>query len=101
MDDKLIYSLGGAPPDQTICVWDWKSAPESPLCRMQLKSAKIYNRVVAHPTEANLFLVSSKTTVLFFYYDEDRGELLQTNPGSVDKEFGRSSGHLTQTIFIR
>ena len=100
-DDKLLFSLGGVASDQSVCVWDWKDAPESPLAIMSLKSGKIYNHLTPHPCEASMFLVTSKTTCLFFNYDDTHGELLQCNPGSVDKEFGRSSGHLTTAIFIR
>ena len=100
-DDQLLFSLGGVASDQSVCIWDWKNAPESPLARLPLKSGKVYNHLSAHSKEPSLFLVTSKTTCLFFSYDDTHGELLQNNPGSVDKEFGRSSGHLTHTIFIR
>jgi hypothetical protein len=54
-----------------------------------------------HPTLADLFLVTSKTTATFFSYSKRRGELAVNCPGSIDKEFGRSSGHITQALFLR
>ncbi len=57
--------------------------------------------VSVHPTLSHLFMATSKTTASFFSYSARRGELLAASPGSVDKEFGKSSGHLTQALFLR
>jgi hypothetical protein len=57
--------------------------------------------ISVHPTLSHLFMATSKTTASFFSYSARRGELLATCPGSVDKEFGKSSGHLTQALFLR
>ena len=61
----------------------------------------ISHSLSVHPTQSDLFLVTSKTTATFFNYSSRRGELLATCPGSIDKEFGRSSGHVTQALFLR
>ena len=100
-DARFVYSLGGASTHQTVCVWDWKSAPESPLASIAVRNGRLFSCLSVHPVEPTLFLVTSRTTATFFNYSEDKGELLQHNPGAVDKEFGRSAGHLMQAIFIR
>ena len=33
--------------------------------------------------------------------DPATSQLLSHNPGSVEKEFGKSCGHLTQSIYLR
>ena len=61
----------------------------------------ISHSLSVHPTQSDLFLVTSKTTATFYNYSSRRGEQLATCPGSIDKEFGRSSGHVTQALFLR
>ena len=62
---------------------------------------KVYSFVGAHPTLPDQFLVSSKTTVTFFSFDPNTSELGSHNPGSIEKEFGKSCGHLTQSVYLR
>ena len=54
-----------------------------------------------HPVNPDQFLVSSKTTVTFFSFDQASSELSSHNPGSIEKEFGKSCGHLTQSVYMR
>ena len=98
---QLIISIGGIFSQQTVCIWDWRNEPECPLSCVSTPSGKMFSCLNVHPLQSNRFLLSNKTSCIFFMYDETRGELLQHNPGSVEKEFGKSSGHLVQTLFIR
>ena len=98
-EDKWLISVGGC--HQSLCVWDWKDSPESPVACVPLKAGKVFSVVACHPTNMNQFLVSSKTTVTFFSLDPATSELLSHNPGSVEKEFGKSCGQLTHSVFLR
>ena len=87
--------------EHSLSVWDWKNSPESPLSSVSLKSGKLFSSISVHPTIPAQFLVSSKTTLTFFSLDSSSSQLSSHNPGSVEKEFGKSCGHLTQSIFLR
>ena len=66
-----------------------------------MKAGKLFSSISCHPAISTQFLVSSKTTVTFFSLDPATSQLLSHNPGSVEKEFGKSCGHLTQSIYLR
>lgn len=100
-NSQYVISIGGVFLHQSVCIWDWKNEPDCPVSCVSLPSGKVYSCLNTHPLQQSRFLVSSKTTCIFFTFDETRGELLQHNPGSVEKEFGKSSGHLVHTLFIR
>ena len=100
-EDRWLITVGGSTSHQSLCVWDWKDSPESPVSCLPLKSGKVFSVIACHPSNPNQFLVSSKTTVTFFCLDPVTSELQSHNPGSVEKEFGKSCGQLTQSVFLR
>ena len=120
-DDKWLVSVGGSSSNQSVCVWDWKNSPgkyfilskhhlvnpdliyllESPVSSVPMKTGKLFSTICCHPTIATQFLVSSKTTITFFNLDTSTSQLLSHNPGSVEKEFGKSCGHLTYSVYLR
>ena len=75
--------------------------PESPVCCVPMKAGKVFSSISVHPLVPAQFLVSSKTTATFFSLDQDTCQLASHNPGSVEKEFGKSCGHLTHSVFLR
>ena len=75
--------------------------PESPVSCVPMKAGKLFSSIACDPVTPTQFLVSSKTTVTFFSLDPATSQLLSHNPGSVEKEFGKSCGHLTQSIYLR
>ena len=100
-DDKWLITVGGSTSHQSLSLWDWKESPESPVASIPLRAGKVFSVIACHPVNANQFLVSSKTTVNFFSLDPATSELLSHNPGSVEKEFGKSCGQLTHSVFLR
>ena len=100
-DDKWLITVGGSTSHQSLSLWDWKESPESPVASVPLRAGKVFSVIACHPANTNQFLVSSKTTVTFFSLDPATSELLSHNPGSVEKEFGKSCGHLTQSVYLR
>ena len=71
------------------------------MITLEIAIVKVYSFVGVHPANPDQFLVSSKTTVTFFSYDQSSSELCSHNPGSIEKEFGKSCGHLTQSVYLR
>ena len=100
-NDRWLVSVGGAANHQSVCVWDWTNAPETPVSCTALAHNKLFSYIAVHPRDENQFLVSSKTTATFFLLDTNTSELRSHNPGSVEKEFGKSVGHLTQSVYLR
>ena len=99
--DRWLVTVGGAGAGQTAKLWDWRDGPESPLASTPLRAGKVHTQVSVHPCKPEQFLVSSKTALTFLTFDTVTSELASHNPGSVEKEFGKSCGHLTQSVFLR
>ena len=99
--DRWLVTVGGSSSHQSVCLWDWKDGPEGPLACVPMKPGKVWAQVASHPTLPNQFLVGSKTSVTFFQFEQSSGELASHCHGSVEKEFGKSCGHITQSVYLR
>ena len=39
--DKWLVTVGGSSSHQSVCLWDWKNSPESPVSCVQMKAGKV------------------------------------------------------------
>jgi hypothetical protein len=44
-EGEVLVSLGGSVTHQSVCVWDWRGAPDSPLASYPLKAGKLYTHL--------------------------------------------------------
>jgi hypothetical protein len=44
-EGEVLVSLGGSLTHQSVCVWDWRGAPDSPLASYPLKAGKLYTHL--------------------------------------------------------
>ncbi|KPP73376.1 hypothetical protein Z043_107544, partial [Scleropages formosus] len=65
-DSKLLVSVG-AGPIQRVCVWDWTSDTENPLCVTDLSlELGRQHHILFHPNDSSQLLSNSDTHVLFY-----------------------------------
>ena len=44
-EETVLVSLGGSLTHQSVSVWDWRQAPDSPLASFPLKAGKLYTHL--------------------------------------------------------
>ncbi|XP_018608319.1 cilia- and flagella-associated protein 251 [Scleropages formosus] len=96
-DSKLLVSVG-AGPIQRVCVWDWTSDTENPLCVTDLSlELGRQHHILFHPNDSSQLLSNSDTHVLF--YTMEMEHLHYSVPEISDKTFSKVVGSVSQSIF--
>ncbi|KAL4646599.1 WD repeat-containing protein 66 [Arapaima gigas] len=96
-DSKLLVTVG-AGPIQRVCVWDWTSDAESPLCATDLSPELGHqHHVVFHPNDSRQLLTNSDSHVLFFTREMEH--LNYSVPEISDKTFSKVVGSVSQSVF--
>ncbi|XP_043924549.1 cilia- and flagella-associated protein 251 isoform X2 [Protopterus annectens] len=65
-DSKYLATVGAGTPQQ-VCIWDWASDKEGPLCSKDLDSSYGYQAYMIFDPKDNFQLISSSSTQVIFY----------------------------------
>ncbi|XP_048833983.1 cilia- and flagella-associated protein 251 isoform X1 [Brienomyrus brachyistius] len=96
-DSKLLVTVGSR-DIQRVCIWDWTTETETPLCVKEVGPE--YGRqqhILFHPTDSNQLLSNSESRVLF--HTKDKARLEFSAPKISDKTFRKAVGPFSQSIF--
>ncbi|XP_015760219.1 PREDICTED: WD repeat-containing protein 66-like [Acropora digitifera] len=96
-DAKYIATISYNLP-QTVSVWDWTNNGETPMCSATLDGDFGKQTYITFNAEDSSQLVSnSETQVVFYSWNES--DLEYVAPPLTDKDFNRSVGLYSQSIF--
>ncbi|XP_064391567.1 cilia- and flagella-associated protein 251-like [Halichondria panicea] len=97
-DAKYLATLSADTP-QVVCVWDWSSGCEGPLCTTSLSvDSGPQDHLVFHPSDNQQLVSNSEDSVVFYTWAGDK--MRATSTLVSDKDFNKSTGELTQSVFI-
>ncbi|ORX47377.1 WD40 repeat-like protein [Piromyces finnis] len=96
-DSKYLVTLGADSP-QTLCIWDWTTESEEPICEFTLSGEK--QKYVAFNSSNPFELVSNGSTTIFFYTWNFEEGIKQHKPIIGSKELITNKIKYTYTIFI-
>ncbi|KAI1901168.1 hypothetical protein AGOR_G00057410 [Albula goreensis] len=96
-DSKYLVTVG-AGEIQRVCVWDWTSEADGPVCATEIQPGfGCQSHVVFHPNDSTQFLSNSRSQVVFYRWDT--GELEYSAPALSDKTFKKKVGSFSQSLF--
>lgn len=96
-DAKYIATISYNLP-QTVSVWDWTNNGETPMCSVTLDGDFGKQTYITFNAEDSSQLVSNSETQVVFYSWNESG-LEYVAPPLTDKDFNRSVGLYSQSIF--
>ncbi|XP_076127408.1 cilia- and flagella-associated protein 251 [Alosa pseudoharengus] len=96
-DSKHLVSVGAAGV-QRVCIWDWTSESESPLCVTELpQEFGTQKHILFNPNDNTQLISTSESRVLF--YTMEGATLQYSAPEISDKTFNKAVGAFTQSVF--
>ncbi|KFO95787.1 WD repeat-containing protein 66, partial [Calypte anna] len=96
-DAKYLATIS-AGAVQKVCVWNWTSATEKPICSTELSPEFGYqDYVIFNPQNPYEFLSNSRTRVIFYLWG-DAG-LQYAAPLLSKQTFSSVVGHFSQSVF--
>ncbi|XP_036382155.1 cilia- and flagella-associated protein 251 [Megalops cyprinoides] len=96
-DSKLLVTVG-AGEIQRVCIWEWTSETEAPVCVTELNPEYgCQNYIIFDPNDSTQLLSNSESQVLFYHMDKANLECLA--PELSDNTFKKVVGALSQSIF--
>ncbi|KAJ8380276.1 hypothetical protein SKAU_G00010540 [Synaphobranchus kaupii] len=96
-DAKYLVTVGAA-EIQRVCIWDWTSEAEGPVCVTELQPEYgCQNHIIFHPYDISQIVSNSESQIVFYTWD--KGELDYYTPKLSEKSFNRKVGSLSQSIF--
>lgn len=96
-DAKYIATISYNLP-QTVSVWDWTNNGETPICSATLDGnfgKQTY--ITFNPEDSSELVSNSESQVVFYSWNENTLEYVA--PPLTDKDFNRSVGQYSQSIF--
>lgn len=96
-DAKYIATISYNLP-QTVSVWDWTNNGETPMCSATLDGnfgKQTY--ITFNPEDSSELVSNSESQVVFYSWNENTLEYVA--PPLTDKDFNRSVGQYSQSIF--
>ncbi|XP_068749733.1 cilia- and flagella-associated protein 251-like [Montipora capricornis] len=96
-DAKYIATISFNLP-QTVSVWDWTNNGETPMCSATLDGnfgKQTY--ITFNPEDSSELVSNSESQVVFYSWNENTLEYVA--PPLTDKDFNRSVGQYSQSIF--
>lgn len=96
-DAKYIATISSTLP-QTVSVWDWTINGDMPMCSVVLDDnfgKQTY--ITFNPEDTNELVSNSESQVVFYYRNDTTLEYVA--PPLTDKDFNRSVGQYSQSIF--
>ncbi|XP_056135303.1 cilia- and flagella-associated protein 251 [Lampris incognitus] len=96
--DVKHLAILGAGEVQHVCIWDWTSENEKPLCVTELSLQHGFqNYIIFNPNDSTELLSNSKSQVLF--YKMTKRSLEYAAPKLLDKTFNSVVGVISQSVF--
>ncbi|XP_063050835.1 cilia- and flagella-associated protein 251 [Engraulis encrasicolus] len=98
-DSKHLVTVGsGDGNGQRLCVWDWSSESETPLCMSELpEELGNQKHIMVHPSDNTQLISNSQSRVLFYQME---GKTIEYSaPDISDKTFNKAVGAFSQSVF--
>ncbi|KAJ8415526.1 hypothetical protein AAFF_G00425060 [Aldrovandia affinis] len=96
-DSKYLVTVG-AGEIQRVCIWDWTSEMEGPVCVTELKPEYgCQKHIIFHQNDNTQILSNSESHVVFYSWVKEGLEY--SVPKLTDKTFRTKVGSLSQSIF--
>lgn len=96
-DAKYIATISSTLP-QTVSVWDWTVNGDMPMCSVVLgDDFGKQNYITFNPEDTSELVSNSESQVIFYQWNEKALEFVA--PPLTDKDFNRSVGLYSQSIF--
>eukprot|EP00111_Clytia_hemisphaerica_P022903 TCONS_00067430-protein len=97
-DAKYIVSLGADLP-QVVNVWNWTLGDDEPLISLKLQPTLHLQNYITFSTNNVEDVVSNSPDQVIFYKWNLEGEMSHVAPRLEDKDFNKTIGNYSQTIF--
>nr|XP_015221480.1 PREDICTED: WD repeat-containing protein 66 [Lepisosteus oculatus]XP_015221481.1 PREDICTED: WD repeat-containing protein 66 [Lepisosteus oculatus]XP_015221482.1 PREDICTED: WD repeat-containing protein 66 [Lepisosteus oculatus]XP_015221483.1 PREDICTED: WD repeat-containing protein 66 [Lepisosteus oculatus] len=96
-DSKYLVTIG-AEAVQRVCIWDWTSEVEGPVCAANLSPEfGLQNHIIFNPNDCTQIASNSGSQVVFYSWDNDK--LKYTVPQLTDKTFNKTVGSFSHSVF--
>ncbi|XP_058889004.1 cilia- and flagella-associated protein 251-like isoform X1 [Acipenser ruthenus] len=96
-DAKYVATIG-ADAAQRVCIWDWSSQREDPVCAAELSAAYgVQDYILFNPSDCTQLVSNSESQVVFYSWNNEKLEY--TVPQVTEKSFNKVVGSFSQTVF--
>ncbi|XP_075690400.1 cilia- and flagella-associated protein 251 isoform X2 [Rhinoderma darwinii] len=94
---KYLATIGGGTL-QKVCIWDWTSGSERPICTAELNAQfGLQKYIIFNPEVETQLITNSETQVIFYSWDNSSLEYVA--PPLNDKTFNKAVGVFSQSVF--
>ncbi|XP_073532367.1 cilia- and flagella-associated protein 251 isoform X2 [Phyllobates terribilis] len=94
---KYLATIGGRTV-QKVCIWDWTTGSETPICTAELKAQfGLQKYIIFNPIDETQLITNSDTQVIFYSWDNCNLEYVA--PPLNDKTFNKAVGAFSQSVF--
>ncbi|XP_056390908.1 cilia- and flagella-associated protein 251 [Hyla sarda] len=94
---KYLATIGGGTV-QKVCIWDWTTGSEMPICTTELNSQfGLQKYIIFNPEDDAQLITNSETQVIFYSWDKSCLEYVA--PPLNDETFNKAVGTFSQSVF--
>ncbi|KAM9329614.1 cilia- and flagella-associated protein 251 [Gastrophryne carolinensis] len=94
---KYLATIGGGTV-QKICIWDWTSGSETPICTAELTGQFGFQKfIIFNLQDPTQLITSSETQIIFYSWDNSTLEYIA--PPLNDNTFNKVIGAFSQSVF--
>ncbi|XP_041079332.1 cilia- and flagella-associated protein 251 isoform X2 [Polyodon spathula] len=96
-DAKYVATVG-AEAAQRVCIWDWSSQREDPVCTAELSAEYgVQDYILFNPSDCTQLVSNSESQVVFYSWNNEKLEY--TVPQVTVESFNKAVGSFSQTVF--
>ncbi|XP_072270041.1 cilia- and flagella-associated protein 251 [Pyxicephalus adspersus] len=94
---KYLATIGGGTV-QKVCIWDWTSGSETPICTTELNGQfGLQKYIIFNPQDHTQIITNRETQVIFYFWDNSTLEYAA--PPLNDNTFNKVVGAFSQSVF--